>query len=183
MILGSEIIKQWKYGRIVISPFNEDNVGPNSYDVTLSPKLLQYRGDMLDMKRNNFTRELTIGEDGLILLPNELYLGCTNEVAGSDYYVPMYEGRSSLARLGIQSHLSAGFGDIGFKSNWTLEITVVKPTKIYPNVRIGQVYFHDVVSSRCASGSNSKAGLIYSGKYTNQPEPQASKSYEDFRGE
>ena len=201
VLLGSTIIDEVKNGRIIIEPFIEENIGPNSIDVTLSNKLLTYvkceihkdenginyvkklsdsRGEsFLDMASDNRIYELEIPDDGLVLIPGILYLGSTNEKAGSDYYIPMYEGRSSMARLGIQSHLSAGFGDIFFKSNWTLEITVVHPTKIYPNTRFGQVYFHEV--NEDARKQLISSEKYYKGKYTNQPGPQKSKSYLDFQ--
>ena len=200
VLLGSSIIEEVKKGKIIIEPFNEDNVGPNSVDVTLSNQLLTYvpckivkdeNGNnivermlspfgegFIDMAEDNTAHTLEIPEDGLVLQPGILYLGSTNEKAGSDFFVPMYEGRSSMARLGIQSHLSAGFGDIFFKSNWTLEITVIHPIKIYADSRFGQVYFHEVSDE--ARETLVKSGKFYDGKYTDQPGPQKSKSYLDF---
>lgn len=200
VLLGTEIIEEYNNGKIIISPFKKDNVGPNSLDVTLSNKLVTYipvelvyretldsyivsplddpLGTILDMAKENKFYEIEIPDEGVILVPGILYLGMTNEKAGSDHFIPMYEGRSSLARLGIQSHLSAGFGDICFKSNWTLEISVIHPTKIYHSSRIGQVYFHKVdEDARLSLIDNNK---FYAGKYTNQPTPQPSKSYLDF---
>lgn len=201
ILLGTEIIEEYSKGKVVIEPFNENHVGPNSIDVTLADTLLTYEhceivrknginyvekvehpwgADewFIDMASENKTYELKIPNDGLVLKPGILYLGATNEACGSDYYVPMYEGRSSMARLGIQSHISAGFGDLFFKSNWTLEITVVHPTKVYVGRRIGQVYFHNVHED--VRNTLVDAGKHYQGKYTNQPKPQASKSYLDF---
>ena len=193
MILNSKKIKkEIKRGNIIYFPDN-GNIGINSIDVTLNRKLLTYtpikikyskklksfvvkpkkNKTFIDMKKENKVYEIDIPEEGLYLSPGILYLGTTNEKVGSDKYIPMYEGRSSMARLGIQSHISAGFGDIGFKSNWTLEITVVHSTKIYPNIRIGQVYFHK---------TNKKGNKKYNGKYINQEKPTASKSYLDFKG-
>jgi dCTP deaminase len=130
------------------------------------------------MNEDNKVYTYEIPEEGLILSPDVLYLGATNEIAGSDYYLPMYEGRSSTARLGFQSHLSAGFGDLGFKSNWTLEIIVIHPLLIFPDSRIGQVYFHSVDedSQRNLKMNNG----LYNSKYNNQPIAQASKMYLDF---
>lgn len=133
---------------------------------------------LLDLKKENKTFEIEIPEEGLILLPNILYLGSTNEKVGSSYFVPMYDGRSSMARLGIQSHISAGFGDLNFASNWTLEITVVHPVKIVPNFRIGQVYFHKVGKKSLKTALNKK--IFYKGKYLKQTTPQSSKSFQDF---
>lgn len=115
MLLGSHIIKGYENGDIVISPFNADHVGPNSYDVMLGDELLVYdmdqiccggtRGGVLDVKVNNVTKRLKIPtDDGIVLYPGVLYLGHTVEKAGSQKYIPMYEGRSSMARLGIRSY-------------------------------------------------------------------------------
>jgi dCTP deaminase len=178
ILLGSEIRKEYKFDRrIIIEPFNESQLGPNSYDVTLNNLLRIYKmkpGGNLDFKQKNETEEILIPPGGIVLQPGQLYLGSTNEKCGSDFFVPMYEGRSSLARLGVQSHISAGFGDIGFKDRWTLEIQVTLPVRIYPNIRIGQIYFH-----RVNTIALNTYGDKYSGKYVGQTDAQPSKSYED----
>jgi dCTP deaminase len=184
ILLGEEIKEKYKEGKIHISPYNESQVGPNSYDVRLGNTLKRYldydydKGQwkecILDVKKPNKTKTIVIPDSGLVLEPGKLYLGTTVEEAGSDYFVPMYEGRSSLARLGVMSHLSAGFGDIGFKAKWTLEISVMQKIRIYPGMRIGQVYFHNV---------NQKYNIPenrYQGKYQTQSDPQESKSYLDY---
>jgi deoxycytidine triphosphate deaminase len=61
--------------------------------------------------------------------------------------VPMLEGRSSTGRLGLFIHVTAGFGDIGFAGFWTLEIFCVQPVKIYPDVEICQIYYHDILEN------------------------------------
>ena len=128
----------------------------------------------LDYRKENAVKNVLINEnDGLILQPGILYIGNTIESAGSDKYIPMYEGRSSMARLGIQSHISAGFGDVGFKSQWTLEIRVVHPVKVYSGMRIGQIFFH-----RINLDYNLETNL-YRGKYLNQSGPQPSLSFKD----
>ena len=175
ILLHNEIKEAIEKNDIYMHPKVMEHISVNSVDVTLSNQLKIYTTEILDMKSRNSTRTIEIPEEGYILQPGELYLGMTNEAIGSDVYVPMYEGRSSMARLGIQSHISAGFGDLGFMSNWTLEITVVKPVKIYPNIRIGQVYFHK-------PELGSYVNKFYHGKYTNQKNPQESKSYLDFKG-
>jgi dCTP deaminase len=194
ILLSKEIKQEVENGNIFIEPFMEENLAINSIDVTLSKKIKTYieceiifsekyksfiinpidkNFYFLDMKIKNKVYEYEIPESGLILTPNVLYLGSTNEKAGSDKFVPMYEGRSSMARLGVQSHISAGFGDIGFKSNWTLEIVVVHPVKFYPNVRIGQVYFQNIN----VSFNNND---LYNGKYINQNKAKESYLYKDF---
>lgn len=171
-------------GDIVIKPFCKENLSPNSIDVTLNENLLVYtlENGILDMKKPNPTKQIVIPEEGLVLEPGKLYIGMTNETAISHRYIPMFEGRSSIGRLGINTHITAGFGDIGwgFEKNgddvichyptWTLEIAVVHPVRVYPNVRIGQVYFVE------------PKGDIewYTGKYGKQRMPQPSCSYKDF---
>lgn len=182
ILLHEQILKYYKNKKIHIHPFVEKHIGPNSYDVRLGPVLKVYDLsenncldvlDVLDVRKENKTLSFEIPEDGLILRPGVLYLGYTMEEIGSDYFLPMYEGRSSMARLGIESHISAGFGDVGFKSQWTLEIQVVHPIKVYAGMRIGQVYFHEI------SSFYNKPKWRYQGKYASQSGPQASKSYLD----
>ncbi|HLU69916.1 MAG TPA: dCTP deaminase [Fibrobacteria bacterium] len=186
ILTGPEIIRQVEADTIHIAPFTPAHVGANSYDVTLNEKLLVYDlapGEALDMKRDNPFRSLVIPEEGLVLQPGTLYIGCTNETATSKAFVPMFEGRSSIGRLGINTHITAGFGDLGWGylpdengnlvcqyPTWTLEIEVVHPFRVYPGVRIGQVYFIR------PEGTLS----YYKGKYTRQKDPQASQLYRDF---
>lgn len=179
ILLHQEIVEHYQKGSIHISPFDPSQVGPNSYDVHLANQLKVYipvEGEelVLDCKQKPLSKQIDIPECGLVLQPNVLYLGSTIEEIGSDWFIPMFEGVSSLARLGVYSHVSAGYGDIGFKSNWTTEIQVIHPTRIYPGMRIGQVYFHQV---------NQEANLEenrYQGKYVNQTVAQESKCYMDF---
>jgi len=168
-----------------ISPFIEKNLSPNSYDVCLSNKLLTYdysEKGYLDLKADNPVREITIPEEGFILQPNTLYIGSSVETATSHRYIPMFEGRSSIGRLGINTHITAGFGDLGWGykmengkpeclyPTWTLEICVVHPVKVYPFIRIGQVYFVEP-----------KGDIeLYSGKYSAQKSPQPSRAWMDF---
>lgn len=174
---GLEIIEQIKKKAIRIDPFNVDHMGPNSYDLTLGSKLLVYEEDVLDMRKENAHREVEIPPEGLVLEPRQLYLGVTREIAGSQFFVPCIEGRSSVARLGLAVHITAGFGDVGFCSCWTLEMIAVKPVRIYAGVRICQIYF-DTVEGQI---------VPYAGKYCRYGEqddgvPVASRMYEDFRG-
>ncbi len=82
--------------------------------------------------------------EGLVLTPNQLYLGRTVERTETHNYVPMIEGRSSIGRLGLFVHVTAGFGDVGFCGYWTLEMFAVQPVKIYPGVPICQIFFHEI---------------------------------------
>lgn len=170
ILTGKQIDKEILKGKIKITNFDEKNLNPNSYDVTLAEDLAFYKYDELDMKIDNEYVNVKITNDGYVLRPGILYLARTNEKTITDHYAPMIEGRSSVGRLGIQIHSTAGFGDVGFDGYWTLEITVTQPVKIYPNVRIGQVYFHEVTGEI----------ELYKGKYQSNDELQGSKMYKDF---
>lgn len=171
MILsGKEILKN--IGKeIIIDPFDKKRINPNSYNLSLYKELLVYENVVLDMKTKNTTSKIIIPEDGLLLEPNKLYLGRTNEFTSTDKYVPMLEGRSSTGRLGLFIHVTAGFGDIGFAGYWTLEIFCVQPVKIYPNVEICQIYYHNI---------NGEYDLYRNGKYQNNTGTQPSLMYKDF---
>ena len=170
MLTGNEIRIQVKSGNIKIDPYDPENIGPNSYDVRLADTLTVYTEAVLDPRRDNRYLEIKIPPEGLVLLPGRVYLGKTVEYTESPYYVPMYEGRSSLGRLGVFSHVSAGFGDIGFKGSWTLEMVVAQPVRIYPGLRIGQLYWHKPVG---------EITRTYNGKYQGQMDAAPSRLYED----
>lgn len=167
MLTGSEILKQVKKKNIVINPFDIDQLNPNSYNVRLGDTLKVYdKTAILDLKEDNKHYErVHIPVNGYILLPDTLYIGSTREVIGSDKYISAIDGRSSIGRLGMQVHLTAGFGDIGFHGTYTLEITVVQPVKIYPDFPIAQVYF---------SKPDGKVDFLYSGRYQDQKQPTQS---------
>ncbi len=171
MILsGKEIIK--RQGKdIEITPFNLDQVNPNSYNLRLHNEMLVYDEDVLDMKKQNAYHKIIIPEDGLLLTPGKLYLGRTVEHTRTDRFVPMLEGRSSVGRLGLCIHITAGFGDVGFNGFWTLELYCVQPIRIYPNVEICQIYYHTI------DGDYDK---YESGKYNNNESVQPSMLYKDF---
>ncbi len=85
--------------------------------------------------------------EGLVLHPNLLYLGRTAERTETRNLVPMIEGRSSIGRLGLFVHVTAGFGDVGFCGYWTLEMFAVQPVRIYAGVAICQIFYHDIRGS------------------------------------
>lgn len=179
MLTGEEIIHRYSSGDIYIDNFDEKKVNPNSYNLTLANKLKVYATQTypyshevvpLDMKADNHTREIIIPEEGLVLIPGTLYIGSTNEYTMCRDLIPCIDGRSSIGRLGICIHVTAGFGDVGFEGKWTLEITVVHPIRIYPNCEICQIYYEEPVGS---------TGIKYNGKYQGQREATASKMYTD----
>lgn len=173
MILSGKEIEN-KLGKgIVIDPFNKKQLNPNSYNLTLHDELLVYTDPILDMKRKNEVRNLIIPQEGLVLAPGTLYLGRTVEYTRTDNYVPMLEGRSSIGRLGLYIHVTAGFGDVGFSGYWTLEMHCVHPIRIYSGVEICQIFYHSI------EGDFEKYS---SGKYQNNRGVQPSLLYKDFEG-
>ena len=176
MILsGLEIARLAEIGEeIIIKPFDAAKVGPNSYDLRLNNILQVYdlaQGGHLDMKKDTPVREIIIPEEGFVLQPGQLYLGSTLEFTETKGYVPMLEGRSSIGRLGVSIHVTAGFGDVGFAGFWTLEIHTLHPVKIYPYERICQIYYHKIEGDY----------VPYKGKYQKNTGVQASQIYKDQR--
>lgn len=154
MILsGCEIRRQ--LGRnIIIEPFDESRLNPNSYNLTLHDELLTYEEVVLDMRKPNRVRRITIPPEGLVLSPNQLYLGRTAERTETHNLVPMIEGRSSVGRLGLFVHVTAGFGDVGFCGYWTLEMFAVQPVRIYAGVAICQIFYHQIEGEFIPYSSN-----------------------------
>ena len=130
MILSGNEIRRRMGDDIIIDPFEPDRLNPNSYNMTLHHELLTYEEVVLDMKTRNRVRRLEIPPEGLVLAPNQLYLGRTVERTETHNCVPMIEGRSSIGRLGLFVHVTAGFGDAGFCGYWTLEIFAVQPVRV-----------------------------------------------------
>lgn len=123
------------------------------------------------MKKENQLRYIEIPKEGLLLAPNQLYLGRTMERTETKEFVPMLEGRSSVGRLGLSIHVTAGFGDIGFVGYWTLEMHCIKPLWIYPGIDICQIYYHTI---------DGEYDTYSNGKYANNQGIQGSKLYLDF---
>ena len=142
ILTGPEIQNQIEARKIVIDPFDPALINPNSYNLRLHDELMRYEDECLDMRRPPVTRRLAIPEEGLRLEPNRLYLGRTLEYTETRGYVPMLEGRSSIGRLGLFVHVTAGFGDVGFRGYWTLEMICVSPIMIYPGIQICQIFYH-----------------------------------------
>ena len=172
MILsGLEIEKNFG-SSIVIEPFNKQQLNPNSYNLRLHSELAVYESATLDMKKDNPHSVITIPSEGFTIQPGKLYLGRTVEYTETHNHVPMLEGRSSVGRLGLFVHVTAGFGDVGFKGYWTLEMFCVQPLVIYPDVEICQIYFHTI---------SSEFNAYNKGKYQNNKGIQASMLYKDFK--
>ena len=147
MILSGHQIKQNLGTNLVIDPFHDSQLNPNSYNLTLHNEIMVYEEVVLDMCKPNRVRRLTIPPEGLVLSPSQLYLGRTVERTETHNLVPMIEGRSSVGRLGLFVHVTAGFGDVGFCGYWTLEMFAVQPVRIYPGVQICQIFYHEITGS------------------------------------
>jgi dCTP deaminase len=144
MILSGHEIRNELGQRIVIDPFDEANLNPNSYNLSLHSELMTYEEVVLDMRKANRVRRMTIPPEGLVLSPNQLYLARTVERTETHGLVPMIEGRSSIGRLGLFVHVTAGFGDVGFCGYWTLEMFAVQPVRVYADVPICQIFYHEL---------------------------------------
>jgi dCTP deaminase len=144
MILSGKEIRAQLGKDILIEPFDESRLNPNSYNLALHDELLVYEEVVLDMRKANRVRRIRIPAEGLVLQPNQLYLGRTAERTETHNLVPMIEGRSSIGRLGLFVHVTAGFGDVGFCGFWTLEMFAVQPVRIYAGVPICQIFYHDL---------------------------------------
>ena len=171
MILSGKEIKRKLGDEIIIEPYSDKQLNPNSYNLRLHNELLIYDSSTLDMKKADPTTRIIIPEEGLVLEPNKLYLGRTVEYTKTNNYVPMLEGRSSIGRLGLFIHVTAGFGDVGFSGYWTLEIFCIQPIRIYPNVELCQIYYHSI---------KGEYDQYSSGKYQNNNGIQPSLLYKDF---
>jgi dCTP deaminase len=145
MILSDKkILKSIKDGEIVVKPFRRKCLGTNSYDVHLGKYLAMYKDRVLDAKKHNQIEEILIPKGGIVIEPGTLYLGVTEEYTETHNSVPFLEGKSSVGRLGIDIHATAGKGDVGFCNHWTLEISCVQPVRIYAGMPIGQLIYFSV---------------------------------------
>lgn len=171
MILSGEEIKKRMGGDIKIDPFDVSRINPNSYDLTLHNELLVYEEVVLDVKTPSRYRRIEIPDCGLVLSPSQIYLGRTVEHTETHNLVPMIEGRSSLGRLGLFVHVTSGFGDVGFKGYWTLEMFAVQPIRIYPGLQICQIIYHALQGNICEYSSS---------KYQNNKDIQPSLLYREF---
>jgi dCTP deaminase len=171
ILTGRQIQEARAQGQLRIEPWRDEQLNPNSYNLRLGEDLAVYTDYELDMARPNGIEFLKIPPEGLLLQPGRLYLGRTLEYTETQGMVPMLEGRSSVGRLGLFVHVTAGFGDIGFCGYWTLEISCIQPVRIYAGVAICQIFYHTV------SGAYDSYD---SGKYQRNSGIQPSMLWKDF---
>lgn len=147
------------------------NIGENYIFVTLGDSLKFYDTPVLDIKGQNDFKTINIPESGLLLEPNKLYLGRTNEYTKTYGFVPLLSGLKELATLGVEIHITAGFGDNGFEGTWTLEIICANPTIVYPNMLIGRIYYYPLIGD---------SSIEYRGKYFGQIDPTESRISSEY---
>jgi dCTP deaminase len=180
VLLASEIKKAVEKGEIKIYPYNEAQVEPNGYGVTLGSKLLspknKYHLDGWDCAEQIEYDEMEIeDEDGFWLQPNHLYLAVTNERTYTPHHVPQMQGKSSLGRMGMDIHICAGAGEIGFDGYWTLEIRVMYPTRVYKNMPIGSIWFLETKGDKVGYEN-------FNPSYNQQPcQPMPTKFFNKFK--
>jgi dCTP deaminase len=159
ILTGNEIRSALDRGEIIISPFRSDWINPNSYNYSLD-------GAILQMHDNLESYDLIyLQPSGFTLRPRTLYLACTAEIIGSRRYITTLLGRSSLGRLGLFLNVTADLGHVGCESQWTLELTVVQPLRVYPGMRIGQVAFWEQLGR----------AMPYGGRYHGDVGPRPNK--------
>jgi dCTP deaminase len=200
ILSGPAIRAAIERGDIVINPFDSKYVNPASVDLTLGTKVARYanerilgKGVVLDSKKDNPCEFFDIEHGGVWLYPGHLYLMHTAECVRTDKYVPVLDGKSSIGRLGVQVHMTAGYGDPGFDGQYTLEVTAVYPTRVYAGMRFCQMRFHELSCGdgrlAHASGPGTKAGAwkrgeehLYNGNYTGEASmgPVPSRSWKQF---
>jgi dCTP deaminase len=171
--------------QIVIDPFDEGDLQPSSVDLHLDRSFRVFRNNRypyIDVRQAqpDLTEMVTVGEDeGFILHPSEFVLGQTLEwVELPNDLVARLEGKSSLGRLGLLIHSTAGYVDPGWRGNLTLELSNVSnlPIALYPGMRIGQISF--LVLSSPVDRPYGSPGL--GSKYQGQSEPTESAFHRDF---
>jgi len=160
ILTDKKILEGIQSGDIVIEPFDQSCLGTNSYDVHLGKTLAVYRDEILDARKHNQIDYMEIGAEGFVLQPGTLYLGVTEEYTETHNSVPFLEGKSSIGRLGIDIHATAGKGDVGFCNTWTLEISCVHRVRVYAGMPIGQlIYF--LVEGEIENYYNKKSNAKY----------------------
>ncbi|MBI0421283.1 dCTP deaminase [Acinetobacter sp. ACIN00229] len=170
ILTGQQIILERSLQRITIEPFDVEKITTNSFDLLLGDELIEYIDEILDPKKKNEVRRVQFDENGeYFLKKGSFVLGHSNEIVGSNHYVPIIHARSSVARLGLFVHVTADLIDIGSIGQVTFQLFATQSVVLKRGMKIGQVSFwvpHGEIS-------------LYRGKYHNSIGPQASLSHLD----
>jgi dCTP deaminase len=188
MILSDRTIReQLAAGRIAIDPLDDSCIQPSSVDLRLDRLFrvfLNHTMSVIDVRKDlsDLTQEVEIADgDAFILHPGEFVLGSTSEkISLPDDIVARIEGKSSLGRLGLLIHSTAGFIDAGFSGHITLELSNVAnlPITLYPGMKIGQVSFLAMTTPADVPYGSKAVGS----KYQGQRGPTPSRYWENFEG-
>jgi dCTP deaminase len=171
-------------GTIQIDPFEPTYVQPSSVDLRVGDGFrvfVNHKYSEIDPRspQEDLTQLVEVGEDAFMLHPGEFVLGSTLErVKLGEDVVARLEGKSSLGRLGLLIHSTAGFIDPGFEGHITLELSNVAtlPIAIYPGMKIGQISFYQMTTAADHPYGSPELGS----KYQGQTGPTASRSHQDF---
>lgn len=184
VLVDKDILLAMDMELIKIVPFDRECLGTNSYDVHLGPTLRTYKVEFekvrrpmndefyggpamytsehapLDCRKKRDVVDHVIPAEGFVLQPQELYLASTVEYTESLAHVPELNGKSSIGRLSLSIHVTAGTGDVGFCNHWTMELFVIKPLRVYAGMPIGQLLWHRA-SGRPQRSYGMKPGAKY----------------------
>ncbi|MBA4607697.1 MULTISPECIES: dCTP deaminase [Aeromicrobium] len=185
LLSDRDILAEIDAGRVALDPYEPSMIQPSSIDVRLDKFFRvfdNHKYPHIDpaQDQSDLTREVEVnGEDAFILHPGEFVLGSTYEyVTLPDDVAARLEGKSSLGRLGLMTHSTAGFIDPGFQGHITLELANVAtlPIKLYPGMKIGQLCFFRLTSA----AENPYGSEKYGSRYQGQRGPTASRSHANF---
>lgn len=177
ILTGPEIRRQVELGGIKISSWDPELLNPASVDLRLGNIVCTYATQdvsgvmFLDSKVEAKTHVWQF--DDLVLSPGQLYLMHTEERVSTNLFVPVIDGKSSIGRLGISVHETAGYGDAGFDGQYTLEVTTVYPVRVYAGMRFCQMRFHTMEGEPMLYQGN------YTGEYSQGPVP--SRAWKQFK--
>ncbi len=189
-------------GQIKIEPYKDEQMNPASYDLTLGDEVAVYSNvvntsrpptgvndgshfspieeGVLDVKAKPEVETFKIDKEvGWLLVPGIGYLAHTVERVGTDNFVPMLNGKSSIGRLFVEIHRTAGLGDPSFFGQYTLEVAVMHRVRVYPGMRICQILFHSIDAGGSERTCPDKP---YAGNYVGKlaEGPVASRAYKQF---
>jgi dCTP deaminase len=185
LLSDRDIAAEIKAGRVQVEPFDPAMIQPSSVDVRLDRFFRvfeNHRYEVIDpsIEQPDLTREVAVApEDFFILHPGEFVLASTYEVITlPDDIAGRLEGKSSLGRLGLLTHSTAGFIDPGFSGHITLELSNVAnlPVKLYPGMKIGQLCLIKLSST----AEHPYGSAVYGSRYQGQRGPTPSKSWLNF---
>ncbi|MGA8988632.1 dCTP deaminase [Aeromicrobium sp.] len=185
LLSDRDILAEIDAGRVALDPFDREMIQPSSIDVRLDKYFRvfdNHKYPHIDpaADQSDLTREIQVDNgEPFILHPGEFVLGSTYElVTLPDDIAARLEGKSSLGRLGLMTHSTAGFIDPGFTGHVTLELANVAtlPIKLYPGMKIGQVCYFRLTSPAENPYGSAKSGSRYQG----QRGPTASRSHANF---